>query len=55
MIWFIILLVLNIIDFFFIWLWQRIWLSSNRYNYIIDLFHLYEMHLRECGLMMKIK
>ncbi len=44
-IWFIILLVLNLIDLVYIWFWQRLWLSSHRYNYILSLFDLYETHL----------
>ncbi|CAF0812218.1 unnamed protein product [Adineta steineri] len=43
--WFNILLILNLIDFIIVWLWHRIWLSSRRYEYIIRLFHLYELYL----------
>lgn len=48
LIWFIILLILNIIDLVYIWLWQRLWSSSNRYEYVFSLFDLYEEYLRKC-------
>ncbi|CAM2703128.1 unnamed protein product [Rotaria socialis] len=44
-IWFIILFILNIIDFVYIWLWKRLWLSSHRYDYVFNFFDLYEIYL----------
>ncbi|CAF3361796.1 unnamed protein product [Rotaria sp. Silwood1] len=46
-IWFTILLILNIIDFVYIWLWRRLWLSSHRYDYIFNLYDLYETYLQK--------
>ncbi len=54
-IWFIILLVLNLIDLGFICLYRRLWLSSRRYSYILNLFNLYEMHLRKLDLIKKFQ
>ncbi|UJR28053.1 hypothetical protein I4U23_009309 [Adineta vaga] len=44
-IWFIILLIINVIDFIFVWLCQRIYSNSYRYEYIFRFFHLYQLYL----------
>ncbi|CAF0860073.1 unnamed protein product [Rotaria sordida] len=46
-IWFNILIILNIIDLIYIWLWRRLWLSSHRYDYIFNLYNLYETYLQK--------
>ena len=42
LIWFSVLLVLNLIDFIFVWLYQRVYSSAYRYEYIFRLVHIYK-------------
>lgn len=43
-IWFYILFIVNMVDFFYNWLWRKLWLSAHRYAYIDRFFDLYRMH-----------
>ncbi|CAF0944079.1 unnamed protein product [Adineta ricciae] len=42
LIWFSVLLMLNLIDFIFVWLYQRVYSSDYRYEYIFRLVHIYK-------------